>query len=102
MFYQIFLSSKMKRCAIITYKHGIYALPHELPKDLRLRILYNDRLAAYNDSLVPILPAKIIILLIPVKTLEKQKLDFFRSALFHMKARVSLKYFVNDCGLKSL
>ena len=102
MFYQIFLSSKMKRCAIITHKHGIYELPHELPKDLRLRILYNDRLAAYNDSLVPILPAKIIILLIPVKTLEKQKLDFFRSALFHMKARVSLKYFVNDCGLKSL
>ena len=102
MFYQIFLSPQMKRCAIITYKHGIYELPHELPKDLRLRILYNDRLAAYNDSLVPILPAKIIILLIPVKTLEKQKLDFFRSALFHMKARVSLKYFVNDCGLKSL
>ena len=24
---------------IITYKHGIYKLPHELPKDLRLRIL---------------------------------------------------------------
>ena len=31
MFYQISLSPKLKRCAIITYKHGIYVLPHELP-----------------------------------------------------------------------
>ena len=41
MFYQIFLSPQVKRCAIITYKHDIYELPHELPKDLRLRILGN-------------------------------------------------------------
>ena len=34
MFYQIFLSPQVKRWAIITYKHGIYELPHELPKDL--------------------------------------------------------------------
>ena len=39
MFYQIFFSSQMKRCANITYKHCFYELPHELPKDLRLRIL---------------------------------------------------------------
>ena len=26
---------------IITYKHGAYELPHELPNDLRLRILGN-------------------------------------------------------------
>ena len=32
---QIFLSPQEKRCAIITYKHGIY----ELPNNLRLRIL---------------------------------------------------------------
>ena len=32
------------------------------------------------------------------KSLEKQKLNFSCSALFHMKTRVSLKYFVNDCG----
>ena len=36
MFYQIFLSPKVKRCAIITYKHGIYELPQELRNDLRL------------------------------------------------------------------
>ena len=41
MFYQIFLSAQVKRCAIITYKHGIYELPHELPNNLRLRILGN-------------------------------------------------------------
>ena len=36
------------------------------------------------------------ILLILAKN-ENQKLNFSRSALFHMKIRVSLKYFVNDC-----
>ena len=30
------------------------------------------------------------------KPLKKQKLNFSRSALFHLKTRVSLKYFVND------
>ena len=34
MFYQIFLSPQVKRCAIITYKHGIHELPHELSNDL--------------------------------------------------------------------
>ena len=28
MFYQIFLSPQVKRWEIITYKHGIYELPH--------------------------------------------------------------------------
>ena len=41
MFYQIFLSPQVKRWAIITYKHGIYELPRDLPNDLRLRILGN-------------------------------------------------------------
>ena len=34
-----FFSPQVKRCAIITYKHGIYELSHELPNDLRLRTL---------------------------------------------------------------
>ena len=34
MFYQIFLSSQVKQCAIITYKHDIHELFHELPNDL--------------------------------------------------------------------
>ena len=41
MFYQIFISSHMKRCAIITYKLGMYELRHKLPNDIRIRILGN-------------------------------------------------------------
>ena len=41
MFYQIFFSPQVKRCAIITYKHSIYELRHELLNDLRLKILGN-------------------------------------------------------------
>ena len=37
MLYQIFLSPQVKRWAIVTYKDGIYELPHELPNDLKLR-----------------------------------------------------------------
>ena len=43
VFYQIFFSPKVKRCAIITYKRGIYELPYKLPNDLRLRKLGNNR-----------------------------------------------------------
>ena len=50
-------------------------------------------------SLVSSFPTNMKILL-KQKTLEKQKLIFSRSALFHMKTRVSLKYFGNDCGLR--
>ena len=39
MLYQTFLLPQVKRWAIITYQHGIYQSPHELPEDLRLRIL---------------------------------------------------------------
>ena len=42
MFYQVFLSPEVKKCAVITNKHGIYELPHEFPDDLRLRILGNN------------------------------------------------------------
>ena len=35
------LSPQVKRSVIISNKHGIYELPHELPSDLRLKILEN-------------------------------------------------------------
>ena len=38
---QIFFSLQVKRSVIISNKHGIYELHHELPNDLRLRILGN-------------------------------------------------------------
>ena len=36
MSYQTFLSPQVKRCEIITYKHGIYVLPLELPSNYDL------------------------------------------------------------------
>ena len=45
MFYQIFLSPQVKRCAIITYKHGIYESSHDLSNDWRLRILGNKEIS---------------------------------------------------------
>ena len=39
MFYQIFLSPQVTRWAVITYRHGIYEVPYELPNDLKLKDL---------------------------------------------------------------
>ena len=36
---KIFVSPQVKRIVIITNKHGIYGMSHELPKDLKLRTL---------------------------------------------------------------
>ena len=41
MFHQIFLSPQVKRRVFISNKQGLYELPHELPNDLKLRILGN-------------------------------------------------------------
>ena len=38
---QIFFLPKVKRSMIISNKHGIYELPHELLNNLRLMILGN-------------------------------------------------------------
>ena len=45
MFYQISLSLIVKQYQIITYKHGVCELPHELSNDLRLRILGNKEIS---------------------------------------------------------
>ena len=62
MFYQTFLSPQAKQIVIISNKHGIYELPHELPNDLRL---YK------NYSLVLSFAPKMKILSIVAKTVEK-------------------------------
>ena len=41
MFDEVFLPPHVKRCMMITYKYGIYELPYELRKDLRLTIFGN-------------------------------------------------------------
>ena len=45
MFYQISLPPQVKQCASITYKQGIYELPHDLPNDLRLMFLGNNEIS---------------------------------------------------------
>ena len=107
MFYQIFRSPQVKRCAIITYEHGMYVLPHELPNDVRLRILENCEIPGKYQNPIEWRPAprplpKTEIPPIPVKATEKQKLIFSRRALFHTKIRISLKYDKNDSLWKSL
>ena len=49
MFYQILISPQVKRCVIITYKHGIY----ELPNQLILRILKNIRKVSKLHRMIP-------------------------------------------------
>ena len=41
LFYQIFFSPQVKRIVITSNKHGMCELPHDLPNNLRLRILEN-------------------------------------------------------------
>ena len=49
----------------------------------------------YNYCLVLSPPPEMKILLVLIQSPEKQKLNFSRNALFHMKTSVCLKYFVN-------
>ena len=42
MFGKIFVSPQVKRIVVISNKHGIYELPHELPNDLELRKYQED------------------------------------------------------------
>ena len=52
MFYQIFLSPEVKRWKIITYKHGIYKFPYELPNDLRFKILGNWEISGKYQNFI--------------------------------------------------
>ena len=100
MFHQIFFSPQVKWCTIITYKHVIYKFPQELPNTLKLRILGNIKKTFKFHKMIaycPVFRPKWKFCYYLQKTLEKQKLNFFCSILFHMKTRISLRYFVNDC-----
>ena len=50
IFYQIFLSPQVEPNVVIFFEKGIYDLPHELPNNLRLRILQNyiRKIAAFH------------------------------------------------------
>ena len=57
MFYQIFFSPQVKRIVIISNKHGIYKLPHELPNDLRVRILGNQEKLRRSQIFIELWPS---------------------------------------------
>ena len=82
MFHQIFFSPQVKRCAMFTYKYGVYVFTHEFSNDLRLRILRNYEISGIlktlqNNNLVPSLPAKTKILLILPKNFLKTEFKRF-------------------------
>ena len=52
MFDQIFLSPQEKQRVIISNKHDIYELLHELPNDLRLRILENQEITGKSQNFI--------------------------------------------------
>ena len=41
-----------KRSAIVSNKQGVYELPHELPNDIRLRILGNKKKSGESPNLL--------------------------------------------------
>ena len=67
MFRQTFLSPQVKRCAIITYTHGI----SELPNASRLRILGNGWERPKPHRMIAQPPAKIKALPIPEENSRK-------------------------------
>ena len=76
MFDQMFLSPNVKRSAIISNKHGIYEIPHELPNDLRnLQIRKYQQIlkTLYSYSPVLSISLKIKILSILAKKFLKKR-----------------------------
>ena len=76
-FSQTFLSLQVKKCAIITYKDGLYELPKELPNDVRIRKLENIRKVFKLHKMIALFPAKIKILLIIAKNSWKTEIKLF-------------------------
>ena len=56
MFDKTFLSRQVKRIVIISNKHGIQVLPHELPNVLRLRTLGNQEILRRSQNFIELQP----------------------------------------------
>ena len=52
MFDKIFVSPQVKQFVIISNKHGIYELPHELLNDLRLGTLGNKEISTRSQNVI--------------------------------------------------
>ena len=95
MFYQNFISPQVKRIVIISNKNGI----NELPNDIRLRILGNQERLIRSQILLELQPSARSFsqnenfVQYKQKTVQKLKLNFYRSVLFHTNTNVCLIYF---------
>ena len=79
MFHQIFFSPKVKWSAIISNKHGIYELLHELSNNLGVSLLGSlkkVRKTWKTYKLIPSLSAKIIFFNTSQKLVEKRNWTF--------------------------
>ena len=52
IFDQILPSTQVKQSMIISNKHDVYEFSHELPNELRLRILGNYKISGKSQSVV--------------------------------------------------
>ena len=77
MFDQIFFSPQAKKSVIISNKHSTYELPHQLPNDLRFRILILE-ISGKSQKFIEQLPsAQFSSQKENFVSPEKQKLSFF-------------------------
>ena len=93
---QILFSAQVKRIVIISKKHGIYELIAELLNNLesqKFRKDHENLSTSKNYKLVPSTPHQSKTFLI----LAKNKSKLSGIALFQIKTRVCLMYFVHDC-----
>ena len=94
---------QVKRNLISSISNLVYELPHELPNDLRLKILGNEEIfgkseIAWRHSLVPSLPSRNETLAIAVK--QHTKVDIrilFSCPVFYWISLFYSKYFSQDC-----
>ena len=92
IFYQVLLSPQVKRCAIITYEHDIYALPQALPNELRLRSsLWKHFLASGSTQAPPNLVSLTILV-------TSRNLTQFQSKVRAIKLEISAQMcFTGSC-----
>ena len=101
---QIFFSPQVKPSMINSNELGLYELPHELLNVLGLRISQNQEISEKSQNFIEFFSYaqsssrnENFNSSRQKKSNEKTKLNFSRSAVVHMKTRVCLKYFKNDC-----
>ena len=83
---------------------GIHAQPHEVPYDIRLRVLENQEISGKSQKCKELLPSaqsssRNKNFASTSKNLLKKRNWIFPVVLYFTSMLVCLKYFVNDCRL---